>query len=442
MDERRFEEELRSKLDGYGLDLPEGDWEAIESRMGRRVPRAVWMRRVRRVRRIAVAACVAALVAGVWFLPSVPSGDVTPDSAAEPESVITAESERVTVPETESETEECAEAVREEVDAAGAATEEPHAMIASAEGAVRRTAAHAEDKSVRVIRIPEESAKADETAAMEEITTAAAIRGDEEVKGENGKRMTPEEAEQLMRERDREIERMVNAQGETARAARHNAERGVSIGLLAAVNPTSPVQGDNQINQVILNGYLSAVPESPNIGEKRETHYLPVSIGLDVSFEVYKNLDIRTGLTYTGLYSTFATEFNSGDERTRNQQLHYLGIPLSLAYRFWSGKVLNTYASVGGMCEKGLANVSIDSYYDAGEGRTTDERRRSEGIEGLQWSLTANIGLGVRLYKGLMFYVEPGFTWYIPNGQYPQPTSLRTKSPYNFSIKTGLRFHI
>ena len=79
---------------------------------------------------------------------------------------------------------------------------------------------------------------------------------------------------------------------------------------------------------------------------------------------------------------------------------------------------------------------------EAETGQTVDERRDSKGIEGLQWSLTANVGVGVRIYKGLSFYAEPGFTWYIPNNVHPQPISLRTKSPYNFSIKTGLRVQI
>ena len=66
-----FEDLLREKLDGFTVELPDDDWDAFEHRMDRHArqnrPRGVWLRRVRR---IAVAACVAALVGGLWFFSS------------------------------------------------------------------------------------------------------------------------------------------------------------------------------------------------------------------------------------------------------------------------------------------------------------------------------------------------------------------------------------
>ena len=63
-------------------------------------------------------------------------------------------------------------------------------------------------------------------------------------------------------------------------------------------------------------------------------------------------------------------------------------------------------------------------------------------INGLQFSLIANVGLGVQLYKGLNLFFEPGFTWYIPNQESPQPESIRTEHPYNLSLTAGLRYNL
>ena len=433
-----FEDLLREKLDGFTVELPDDDWDAFERRMNcharQNRPRGVWLRRARR---IAVAACVAALVGGLWFFSSDSVMDVKRETVVHSAAEMTASTTADDKQESLLPAEERADAVLCTGDKNGAAgvisrrLVQPQAMLAviadDDDGGEKEMVTDSHDDSNTGYAV------ASDDAASENVGNRVE---------DGAERMTPEEAAQLMMERDREMERMVNARDGGRRKPQKDGARNIAVGLLAALDPTAPIQGGKPINQVILNGNLNALPASPNIGEKKETHNLPVSVGVDVSIEVYKNLDIRTGLTYTGLYSTFGQEFKSGSERTRSQQLHYIGIPLSLSYRFWNGRVLNTYASLGGMCEKGLANVSREKYYDAETGQTVDERRDSKGIEGLQWLLTANVGIGVRIYKGLSFYAEPGFTWYIPNNVHPQPISLRTKSPYNFSIKTGLRVQI
>ncbi|MDR0830411.1 MAG: hypothetical protein LBN95_09940, partial [Prevotellaceae bacterium] len=62
-------------------------------------------------------------------------------------------------------------------------------------------------------------------------------------------------------------------------------------------------------------------------------------------------------------------------------------------------------------------------------------------IDGFQFSLNANIGASVTLFKGLSLYLEPGFAWYIPTAKYPQPISSRTQHPYFINITAGLRFN-
>ena len=93
------------------------------------------------------------------------------------------------------------------------------------------------------------------------------------------------------------------------------------------------------------------------------------------------------------------------------------------------------------MFEKGLVREN-KSQLKMSDGTLVSEDITRESIPGVQWSLNGNVGIGIRLYKGLQLYVEPGVSWYIPNSSHPQPISQRTSTPLNFSLQAGLRYNI
>ena len=93
------------------------------------------------------------------------------------------------------------------------------------------------------------------------------------------------------------------------------------------------------------------------------------------------------------------------------------------------------------MAEKGLIQDIHTSNFDQTNTWLNDNSQQN-AIKGLQFSLTANVGIGVRLYKGLNLFFEPGFTWYIPNNSSPQPENIRTEQPYNLSLTAGLRYNL
>ena len=111
-----------------------------------------------------------------------------------------------------------------------------------------------------------------------------------------------------------------------------------------------------------------------------------------------------------------------------------------LSYRIVDHKIVKFYVSGGGMGEKGLVRDVTTRYFENYD-ILWDTDSKQESIKGVQWSLTANIGVGVNLYKGLHLYFEPGFTWYIPNTHAPQPDNLRTEHLYNLSLTAGLRYN-
>lgn len=157
---------------------------------------------------------------------------------------------------------------------------------------------------------------------------------------------------------------------------------------------------------------------------------------------LYERLDLQTGLNYSYAHSTFnKADKLRGINSEREQQLHYLGVPLMLSYRIVDKQVVKFYVSLGGACEKGLvADQQVKRFNTDGVllANETDHHY----IEGVQGSLTANVGLGLCFYKGMSIYFEPGFTWYIPSTRYPQPPNLRTEHPYNLSLTAGLRFNV
>jgi len=126
-----------------------------------------------------------------------------------------------------------------------------------------------------------------------------------------------------------------------------------------------------------------------------------------------------------------------------NQELHYLGIPLLLSYRIIDGKIFKLYVSGGGAAEKGLLEKHNMQNFDEKniENMTLPLDNKNKTIPGFQFSLNANIGASITLFKGLALYAEPGLAWYIPATKYPQPISLRTKNPFFFNITAGLRYN-
>ena len=87
--------------------------------------------------------------------------------------------------------------------------------------------------------------------------------------------------------------------------------------------------------EVYLNGY-----------EERQHHYLPISVGLSVSYRLRPRLSVNTGLVYTYMKSDFSQIINTQEIRQK-QTLHYLGIPLNLSYQVYSRGRFKAYLSAG-----------------------------------------------------------------------------------------------
>ena len=143
-------------------------------------------------------------------------------------------------------------------------------------------------------------------------------------------------------------------------------------------------------------------------------HHLPVRFGVSMDYKLSPRLTLLSGVSYTYLYSQFSLSLYP--ESVTDQKLHYLGIPLGLAWRFWSSHRFQLYVSGGATVEKCLN----DSPW--------------------QWSVHASAGAEYVISPQFGIYAQPSLGYYFDDG-----TSLEhyyKKHPLAPSLEFGLRLHL
>lgn len=174
-----------------------------------------------------------------------------------------------------------------------------------------------------------------------------------------------------------------------------------------------------------------------------ERHYLPVSFGVSIGIPVAGDrLYLNTGLQYTYLYSTIKNiaKASGALNSIEEQHLHYIGVPVALAYNIVDKKPFKVYIAGGATVLHGLRNNHVHRYYK-NDGVLDTKETGSEDIKGLLFALNTKAGAAITVLRGLDFYVEPEFSWYIPNARHPQPVSKITKEPFIVNISGGLRWN-
>ena len=415
-------ENLRNLLYDYEVELPAGDWQAIESRLprGKVVPIiSLWWR--------SVAAAVALLLViggGVWW--SFKGDDIKEDAL-----LADSTTQPLITP----------ALICEDDNIDDVRVEEPTASVLSESGNQLKIASPKSvvdvEKTIHSASVIESAIEASESVAMiheepvkhaEESSEAPATKPQE-------RQLSIEEAEILLAQQHAAQQEEIEQASLAKREARADMW---DLGALASINPSS-MSNLSSPSQPMMSG-ASQLGQKNVEAATKVRHDLPVTVGLQVGFNLVQNLDIRTGLSYTYLRSQFVTQTDGGsNKRVDNQMLHYLGIPVSLSYRFLNTKYVTLYVAAGGMIEQGISRQE-ESEITTSQGTVISHNRYSGEIKGIQWSVNGNIGAAVTIYKGMQIYVEPGVAWYIPNVYNPQPESQRTASPFNFNLQCGLRY--
>lgn len=162
-------------------------------------------------------------------------------------------------------------------------------------------------------------------------------------------------------------------------------------------------------------------------------HDVPLSFGISVRKDLNDRIGLETGLVYTYLSSTM--ERTNIPQYRAKQEVHYLGIPVSLVAYLWNDSKWNIYASGGAMIEKGLKQKYTQEMYQSNN--LTSSISDDGSVSGVQLSLTASAGVSYAFYQNLSLYVEPRFSYYFDNDQ---PLSIRTEKQSVFGIGGGIRY--
>ena len=163
---------------------------------------------------------------------------------------------------------------------------------------------------------------------------------------------------------------------------------------------------------------------SPTKKEIVWKHHLPVRVGLSVHYQLNDRLSLLTGISYSYLYSECIKLY-----KNYNQKLHYLGIPIGMAWQLWNSGHFRLYLSGSAMLEKCI-NASFDS-------RSSD---RMDIEKPRQWSLNAAAGAEYSFTPQLGVYLEPSLGYYFNDGS--SLDHYYKEHPLAPSISFGLRFNL
>ena len=162
--------------------------------------------------------------------------------------------------------------------------------------------------------------------------------------------------------------------------------------------------------------------------EERQKHYQPIAFGLTFGYPLSARLSLSTGMVYTRLRSDFTIIMNDMSI-SRQQTLHYLGIPLNAQFHVWQSGHLNVYLSAGGEADY---NIKAKMVSNSVEQHMNRDR--------WQFSLQGGVGLQYDVLPQLGFYAEPGVKYYFDNGSWID--NYFKDQSFDFHLQVGLRLNL
>ena len=153
-------------------------------------------------------------------------------------------------------------------------------------------------------------------------------------------------------------------------------------------------------------------------------HELPVSFGLSARIFLTDRLTINTGLNYTK-YTSLRSRFSYETYDTHKdwQYAHYLGIPIRIDLMAVNKKHFNFYLGAGVQADKCVYAI------------VGDERLHEKEI---LFSLNGSMGIQVNIIPMVGLYLEPEISYTLNEGRIE---TFRSKEPYMFTIRAGMRFN-
>lgn len=429
MENKDFDQLMRSMLQDAEVEAPKGSWEAISAALdkaeAKKKPITLWWKRA-----AAASAVAAAMVAGVFLFKDTPKQDnidvvaqsnVTPlmdnssangsfdasEEVSEPVEVVPSAGRNIVAVAGPSKSANASSYVPSAVTSAGKVASDYEAEEVS------------ENKTAEVVPegVAEETPK-----VVSEVVTEDKAEAIEEVK-ESAKDKTPAE-ETFVDPFAGLQEESYNKPSRLSFTAGGNFQTNGSA--TAAKPSTFKVNGSGVYSETTI------------VQDSKDSKYaVPITLGAGVRYHFDNKWSLGTGLTYSRLERNFDGTYYEGgttNSMTGNVRhtIHYVGIPLNVYYELMKNDKLHLYSFAGGAIEKGIYN----NYVIKSGSSTT---RFHPSVKGVMPSLQAGFGLEYRVNSLFGIYADPSFKYYFKGNQ---PTSIRTQQPLMFNFELGLRFDL
>ena len=230
--------------------------------------------------------------------------------------------------------------------------------------------------------------------------------------------------------------------GEDGQAQSHQKVRPKGFHLAAYTNALSNFTSKKSGQYTGYSGVSGGgLPDHSYVKETGESNYsIPLTFGLNVTYDILPRFSMGIGLNYTRLSRHFSGTyyqlqadgtFDAGTDYDNVYNIQqFIGVPITAYFHIVRTKRINFYVYANGTVEKCLANTWTAN------NRTVNY---NEPVKGVQFNAGAGLGVDFMLAPVVSIYLDPNVKYYFGLNQ---PKSIRTKQPFMFGFEAGLRFHL
>lgn len=410
--------DIRDKMSDYEAEVPQDLWSAIDSAVGRRQQKKLW---IRAGRYAAAAVVVAAIGLGIYILQ--PDSTLVVHSESNPNTRAQASANNapaVTSADADPGNNSAAEIRASEFE------HTPYATLAEAKPVIVEGV---EGTSSMQIKSDGESLNVhpvDSNESASEAFTHSLPPISHEVKQDKTVSYNSRQRDRQQQQEAYDSGRLAASLYTTAGTGGTSMQRYTSFGLMGIDPGDANWKDDPYMGMLVTNkGHLA---------DRRVRHRLPVHAGASIAYRINDRVSVETGIAYSYL----SADIHEGSDSyyfAGEQSLHYVGIPVGVRVRAMSWKNFDIYVGAGFEADKCVSGTLKKTYVI--NGQTRDDGHESISIRPLQWSVNAGAGVQYNISSMVGIYAEPGLSYYFDNGSNIE--TIYSEKPLNFNLNIGLR---
>lgn len=410
--------DIRDKMSDYEAEVPQDLWSAIDSAVGRRQQKKLW---IRAGRYAAAAVVVAAIGLGIYILQ--PDSSLVVHSESNPNTRAQASANNapaVTSADADPGNNSAAEIRASEFE------HTPYATLAEAKPVIVEVI---EGTSSMQIKSDNESLNVhpvDSNESASEAFTHSLPPISHEVKQDKTVTYNSRQRDRQQQQEAYDSGRLAASIYTTAGTGGTSMQRYTSFGLMGIDPGDANWKDDPYMGMLVTNkGHLA---------DRRVRHRLPVHAGASIAYRINDRVSVETGIAYSYL----SADIHEGSDSyyfAGEQSLHYVGIPVGVRVRAMSWKNFDIYVGAGFEADKCVSGTIKKAYVI--NGQTRDDGHESISIRPLQWSVNAGAGVQYNFSSMVGIYAEPGLSYYFDNGSNIE--TIYSEKPLNFNLNIGLR---